>query len=169
MATRPDGVGVRGLSQQELCDRVSAIVSRRGGAASVESFREQSWVRLPREGMLEVFRELRDDRDLAFDMLLDVTAVHFPRRPMPLGAFDVVYHLLSIAKGHRLRLKIACADPEAGVDSLVGTWPGADFMEREAFDMFGVRFHGHPNLKRILMADDFDGFPMRKDFPYRGH
>jgi NADH/F420H2 dehydrogenase subunit C len=174
MATRPDGLPARGLSQEALVDRVRAVLSRIAGEKAaadmaVESFREQSSVRLPREHALAVFQALRDDGDASFEMLMDVTCVHFPRRAEPLGPFDVVYHLVSLSKGHRLRLKIACPDPDRGVDSVVGVWPGANYLEREAYDMFGVRFAGHPDLRRILMSDEYVGWPMRKDFPYRGH
>jgi NADH-quinone oxidoreductase subunit C len=170
----PDGRPARGLSQDDLCARALTVASRvlaPADAATIvtEKCAGQAWLRLPRAGLVELMRALRDDSELAFDMLLDLTAVHFPRRPAPDGPFDVIYHLLSIAKGQRLRLKVACPDPEAGVASVVAVWPGADYMEREAYDMFGVRFTGHPNLKRILMPEEYRGFPMRKDFPYRGY
>jgi NADH-quinone oxidoreductase subunit C len=162
-----------GLSQEELVERVRAIVGEVAGADAAgampsDGFREQRWVRLPRESARAVFERCRDDAALAFETCMDATVVHFPRRPAPLGAFDVVYHLVSITKGHRLRFKVACPDPEAGVDSVTPIWKGADFLEREAFDMFGVRFNGHPDLRRILMDESFVGWPMRKEFPYRG-
>jgi NADH-quinone oxidoreductase subunit C len=174
MLTRPDGAPARGLSQAQLVDGVRRVVRQQAGdavagALPVESFRGQSSVRLPAEHALAVLRALRDDPEMAFDMLTDVTCVHWPRRPAPLGAFDVVYHLTSLSKGHRIRLKVACPDPEAGVPSACGVWPGANLMEREAYDMFGVRFVSHPDLRRVLMPEDFDGWPLRKDFPYRGH
>ena len=174
MATQPDGLPAGGLSQDELIAIVRATLGRVAGQAAADampvgSFRDDSWARLPREHAWAVMRELRDDARAAFDMCLDITCVHFPRRPAPFGEFEVVYHLLSVAKKHRIRLKVACPDPEAGVTSVVGIWPGANYLEREAYDMFGVRFEGHPDLRRILMSEDFDGWPMRKDFPYRGH
>jgi NADH-quinone oxidoreductase subunit C len=174
MATQPDGRPVNGLSQEQLVERVRAALRTAGGAAAadampVESFRDDSWARLPREHLRAVMAALKADPEAAFDMCLDLTCVHYPHRPPPLGAFDVVYHLLSVARGHRIRIKVACPDPEAGVDSLVPVWKGANFFEREAYDMFGVRFHGHPDLRRILMPEEFEGWPMRKEFPYRGH
>jgi NADH-quinone oxidoreductase subunit C len=174
MPTRLDGLPKKGLTQQQLVERVRAALGAAAGAGTAaampaESFRDDWWARLPREHALAVMRALKSDPEARFDMCLDVTCVHFPRRPAPLGAFDVVYHLLSVEKGHRLRLKVACPDPEAGVDSVVPVWKGADYLEREAYDMFGVRFNGHPDLRRILMAPEFEGWPMRKDFPYRGH
>ena len=174
MATHPDGRPSRGLSQDALVEAARRALSAVAGPQAaadmpVDSFRDDSWVRLPKEHALAVFRLLRDDAAARFDMCMDLTCVHFPRRPEPLGAFDVVYHLVSLEKGHRLRLKVACVDPEVGVDSVTSVWRGANFLEREAYDMFGVRFIGHPDLRRILMSDDYDGWPMRKDFPYRGH
>jgi NADH/F420H2 dehydrogenase subunit C len=170
VATKPDGRPSRGLGQAEIVERVRSIAAEVGAAeTSSESFRDESWVRLPAAALPGIFPRLRDDDALAFDMLMDVTCVHLPRRPLPLGEFDVVYHLVSLRRGHRIRLKVACADPEVGVASATSTWPGADFMEREAYDMFGVRFAGHPDLRRILMGDDYEGWPLRKDFPYRGH
>lgn len=174
MATQPDGRPARGLSQEALVEATRRILGSVAGAEAaaampVESFREDSWVRLPKQHALAVLGALRDDRETAFEMCMDITCVHYPQRAAPLGAFDVVYHLTSISKGHRLRLKVACPDPDAGVDSATPVWRGANFLEREAHDMFGVKFVGHPDLRRILMSDDYDGFPMRKDFPYRGH
>lgn len=174
MATHPDGRPARGLSQEALVAAVRRVLASVAGAAAaeqmpVESFRDDSWVRLPRAHALAVFKALRDDAQTQFEMCMDVTCVHYPRRPEPLGAFDVVYHLVSLTQGHRLRLKVACPDPDAGVDSVTSVWRGANFLEREAHDMFGVKFVGHPDLRRILMPEDYDGWPMRKDFPYRGH
>lgn len=174
MATHPDGLPARGLGQEALVEAVRAILSRIAGEAAgagmgVESFRDESSVRLPGAQALAVMRALQADEATRFEMLMDVTCVHLPRRPLPLGPFDVVYHLVSLSKGHRMRIKVACPDPDAGVASMTPVWAGANFMEREAFDMFGVRFQGHPDLRRILMGDDYRGFPMRKDFPYRGH
>jgi NADH/F420H2 dehydrogenase subunit C len=174
MATLPDGRPARGLSQEQLVERVRMALAAAGGAAAaaempVESFRDDSWARLPREHAVAVMRALKTDPEAAFDMCLDVTCVHFPNRPLPLGPFDVVYHLLSVTKGHRIRLKVACPDAEAGVESVTPVWKGANYLEREAYDMFGVRFTGHPDLRRILMQAEFEGWPMRKEYPYRGH
>lgn len=173
MATRPDGEASRGLGQEELARRVIDVLRDlapdAAEAAVVESFRGQCSVRVPRERARALCRRLRDDPVLAFEMLTDVTCVHFPRRAAPLGAFDVVYHLTSLTKGHRIRLKVACDDPARGVDSVHPVWGAANLLEREAHDMFGVHFSGHPDLRRILMSEDFEGWPLRKDFPYRGH
>ena len=100
--------------------------------------------------------------DLGFEVLMDVTAVdHWKSRPR----FEVVYHFLSLKKVERLRVKVPVDEPDPEVSSLVDLWPSADWYEREVFDMFGVSFKGHPNLKRILMYPEFEGHPLRKDYP----
>lgn len=113
----------------------------------------------------EIALYLRDDSTLAFDMFVDLTAVdYFERRP---ERFEVVCHLHSLSRGHRVRIKARVGD-EAGdgaaIDSLVPVWKGANWFEREAFDMFGVDFRGHPDLRRILMYPEFVGHPLRKDY-----
>ena len=98
-------------------------------------------------------------------MLTDLTAVDFPDRE---PRFEIVSHVYSLSKGHRLRLKTAVGDEEGEtveVDSLTALWASANWMEREAYDMFGVRFIGHPDLRRILLYPEFEGYPLRKDYP----
>lgn len=117
---------------------------------------------------------LKEDPALAFDLPVDVTAVDFKgfpaKRDVPYGGrFEVVYHLYSTTKKHRIRLKVPLEDGDAVVDSVVDVWKGVDWFERETFDMFGVRFEGHPNLKRILLYEEFEGHPLRKDYPRRGY
>ena len=100
-----------------------------------------------------------------FQLLLDITAVDwFQRDPR----FDVVYHLLNLTSQERLRLKVRVNDQEA-LPSLVSRYKAADWFEREVFDLFGIRFEGHPNLRRILMPDDWEGHPLRKDYPVEGY
>ena len=109
----------------------------------------------------EVLGLLRDHADLAFSMLADVTAVdRLPREPR----FDVVYHLHAFALPLRLRLKVPLALDQT-IPSVTGLWSGANFSEREVFDLFGIVFEGHPNLERILLPDDYVGFPLRRDHP----
>ena len=117
------------------------------------------------EHSIEALTFLRDDPGLAFDMLIDVTAVHWPQRK---GAeFDVVYHLYSLGNRMRFRVKVPLAEGRE-VPSSVGVWPAADWLEREVFDMFGIRFAGHPDQRRILNPEGFDGNPLRKEFPVKG-
>jgi len=116
--------------------------------------------------LLETCIVLRDAPSLRFNVLVEVTAAdYFPRAPR----FEVVYHLLSIPRKERLRLKVRLAGGDASLESVTSVWPAADFFEREVFDLFGVRFEGHPDLRRILTDYGFIGHPFRKDFPISGH
>ena len=125
----------------------------------------QALVRLEAGRLVEAMRLLRDHADLRFDYLSNLTGLHWPKRDKPL---EVVYHLYSIARRHRLTVKVECA--EGGeVASVTGIWPTAEWHEREAFDLLGIRFSGHPDLRRILMPDDWKGHPLRKDYPLEGN
>ena len=135
-----------------------AIVSR-------GSFREQHWVELRPERLLEVCAWLRDDPQGAYGVLLDVTAAHWPDAVPPM---EVIYHLHSRERNDRLRLKVRTGD-RGPVPSLCALWASAEWNEREVYDMFGIEFGGHPDLRRILMPDDYTDFPLRKELPlYRG-
>jgi len=114
--------------------------------------------------LLDAARHLRDTPGARFDFCSDVTASDWPVRAK---RFDVIYSLYSIPLRHRLRLKLQAGDGE-GVPSVSGVWPAANWLEREVFDLFGVRFDGHPDLRRILMPDDWQGHPQRKDYPLEG-
>lgn len=150
-----DGEQARALAEERFPDAV----------VSSSSFRDQHWLELRTGSLLEVCRWLRDDPSAAYDLLLDVTAVHWPDDPEPI---EMVYHLYSRARNDRLRLKARCGD-RGPVPSLGGLWRSALWNERETYDMFGVEFEGHPDLRRILMPDDYTDFPLRKEFPlYRG-
>ena len=129
------------------------------------AFRDQHWVELRLDRLVEVCRWLRDDPANAYDYLVDVTAVHWPDQPQP---FELVYHLYSYKSGDRLRIKTRAADGEP-VPTLASLWKSAEWNERETYDMFGVRFTGHPDMRRILMPDEYTDFPLRKELPlYRG-
>ena len=112
--------------------------------------------------IIEVLQLLRDDPELEFEMLTDVTAVDYlgevPR-------FEVVYHLYSVAKNHRVRIKARVAEDAPEIESAVALWPSANWMEREIWDLYGIRFRNHPDLRRILLYEQFDGHPLRKDYP----
>ncbi|MGH9798201.1 MAG: NADH-quinone oxidoreductase subunit C [Candidatus Polarisedimenticolia bacterium] len=130
----------------------------------VAEFRGEITVLVPRERIVEIAGFLRDDPASAFDMLTVVTAMHFLGRDYD---YEVLYHLKSLEKDHRLRLKVRAREGEM-VPSVVPVWPGADWPEREAFDLVGVRFSGHPDLRRILMPEDYPDHPLRKDFDVEG-
>ncbi len=125
------------------------------------------------EDWLDVARILRDEPVLAFDVLMDLCGVDYSTYKDGVweGArFAVVTHLLSVAKNHRLRVRAYCVDDEMPViASLVDIWPAVNWFEREAFDLFGIVFEGHPDLRRILTDYGFIGHPFRKDFPISGH
>jgi NADH-quinone oxidoreductase subunit C len=113
----------------------------------------------------EICHWLRTDTEMAFDMLVDLCGVDYPDR---LPRIEVVLHLYSIDKRHRVRLKARVGDEEANgaeIDSVVTIWSGANWFERETWDMMGVKFLGHPDLRRILMYPEFEGHPLRKDYP----
>ncbi len=115
-----------------------------------------------REALLNVLEFLKSDIRLQFDMLADITAVDYMGRD---PRFDVVYHLVSLPLKHRLRIKVRVDEADAVVQSATPLWNSANWLEREVWDMFGIRFSGHPDLKRILMYEEFQGHPLKKDYP----
>jgi NADH-quinone oxidoreductase subunit C len=128
--------------------------------------REEMTIYLDRGSLREACALLRDEAECAFNFLSDITCVDwYPTEPR----FEVIYHLLSIPKKERVRLKVRLYSDNAAVESLTSVWPGANFFEREVFDLFGVRFTGHPHLRRILMPEDWEGYPLRKDYPVEGY
>ena len=119
---------------------------------------------IQKDALIDVMTFLKSDPELDFNVLMDLTAVDYLwRHPKP--RFEMVYHLFSLAKKHRLRIKIGVDEKDLTIDSLTPLWPIADWYEREVWDMFGIRFSGHPNLKRIMMYEEFVGHPLRKDYP----
>jgi len=165
--------------------------------SSSHTYRDDATVILRRDFLLEVARFLKADPALQMNSLTDITAVDysaFGKRPTPAffassgvavspsseipdespwpgppgeSRFAVVYHFFSLVHKHRLRLVIPVDEAVAEVDSLTSLWSGANWLEREVWDMFGIRFRGHPNLKRILMYEGFEGHPLRKDYPVK--
>lgn len=125
------------------------------------TFVNQLSVHVRADRIVEVCKALRDDAETPFDYLSDLTCVHWPDRGE--APFEVVYNLYSISKNERVRLKAAAG--EAGINSVTNVWPTANWMEREAYDLFGVAFHNHPDLRRLLLPKDWDGHPLRKDYP----
>ena len=107
-------------------------------------------------------------KDHGYSMLLDIGGVDYLGRRPPEERFEVVYHLLDLQRLRRIRLRVALPEDNPEVPSLSDLWPSANWAEREAFDLFGIRFTGHPDLRRILMPDDWEGHPLRKDYPLRG-
>ena len=135
------------------------------GSVSAVSYFVGDWsIVVPVAQLLDVARHLRDAPDAAFDCCSDVTATDWPPRA---ERFDVVYCLYSTRHRHRIRVKVRAAELQP-VPSVTGIWSGANWLEREVFDMFGVNFTGHPDRRRILMPDDWQGYPQRKDYPLEG-
>jgi NADH-quinone oxidoreductase subunit C len=129
------------------------------------SFRNENTLQIRPEDILAVCRLLRDEPGLEFDFLVDLCgADHLPREPR----FEVIYHLRSLKTRELLRLKVSLPGPEPRIASVFSVWKAADWMEREAFDLFGIVFEGHPDLRRILLTPEWDGYPLRKDYPLRG-
>ena len=130
----------------------------------VKVWRNETTVVVRPQDIQGVCRFLRDDPDLAFDFLSDVTGVDRLKLPESSPRFEVVYHLYSLPHKRRLRLKVRVGEGES-VPTVTGVWETANWHEREVYDLFGVPFDGHPDLRRILMPDDWEGHPLRKDYP----
>jgi NADH-quinone oxidoreductase subunit C len=155
-------------SDQSLSLQLLDILNSRYKSQILESSLDlgDAVVRIARNGMLDFFRALKEDAELKMNFLVDITAVDWvDARP---ERFEVVYHLLSLSKNFRLRIKIYTPEQKPEVDTLVSLWPGASFMERETWDMYGIDFKGHPDQRRILTYDEFQGHPLRKDYPVQG-
>jgi NADH-quinone oxidoreductase subunit C len=119
-------------------------------------------VRVDRERIVQICEFLKQDGETRFNYLSDVTCVHYPERVA--RPFEVVYNLFSIDLNERVRLKVE-TDDSVGVGTVTGVWPAANWLEREVYDLFGIPFAGHPDLRRLLLPTDWDGHPMRKDYP----
>jgi NADH-quinone oxidoreductase subunit C len=139
---------------------------RFGNAAvlDLKEFRDEVTLVVRSELIAEMSLLLRDDPELGYDFLSDLCGVDWPGRP---ERFEVVYNLYSLRHRSRLRLKVRLPESAPAVPTVCGVWPTANWHEREAYDLYGIRFEGHPDLRRILNPDDFEGFPYRKDFPIR--
>jgi NADH-quinone oxidoreductase subunit C len=119
--------------------------------------------------IVEMLRWLRDDGSLRMNHLRSLCGVDNVRRKDPgFSRFEVVYNLYSIALRHEIRIRAEVGDKEPAVDSVVELWPGADWFERETYDLFGITFNNHPDLRRVLMPEDWVGHPLRKDYPLKG-
>jgi len=136
------------------------------GVLKSETFRDNQRLIVRAGDLLTMLRFLKQDS--GFDMLVDITCVDYLEYPDAVDRFGVVYCLLNTTTGERLVLKTLLNEPELNLPSVYSLWKGADWMEREVFDMYGIVFEGHPDLRRILMPEEFAAFPLRKDYPLRG-
>jgi len=154
-----DGQAILARLRERLGDSVREIYEFRGDHTAV----------VAREAIVDVLTCCRDDHALRLDLLVDITAVDCLKLPGREDGprFEVVYHLYSTAHNHRVRLKVRVEEDDARVPTASGLWPIANWLEREVWDMFGVRFEGHPDLRRLLLYEEFVGHPLRKDYPIR--
>lgn len=147
----------------------SPAVAALQGASLLESAkfdRDELTIYVNRVDIKQACETLRDRPETRFNFLSDITCVDvFPSEPR----FEVIYHLLSHSQKDRVRLIARVPGGDPSIESLMGLWPSANFFEREVFDLFGVRFLGHPNLRRIMMPEDWEGHPLRKDYPVEGY
>jgi NADH-quinone oxidoreductase subunit C len=134
--------------------------------AEVIDFRGETTVVVPREHLRRAAEYLATEPSLRFSFLSDITTLdRFTIEPR----FEVNYHLLSLDRRERVRLKVRLSGSDPSIHSVTTIWPTANWHERENFDLFGIRFEGHPDLRRILMPDDWEGYPLRKDYPVEGY
>jgi NADH-quinone oxidoreductase subunit C len=151
------------LGQYPAVERLRAWNSR--AAEEVFEFRGEVTIVVPRELLRSAAERLRDDSALQFNLLSDITCVdRFPIEPR----FELNMQLVSLPLRSRLRLRVRLPGSNPMADSLVPVWPGANWMERELFDLFGIRFEGHPDLRRVLLPEDFEGYPLRRDYSVEG-
>lgn len=166
-----DAANQQAYGPGELSTELEALAVRKLAAQfpnvvqEVVHFRGEITVRVPKEQLLAILTFLRDDSDLRYNMLTDLTATDWPEREQ---RFDVIYELNSLVYNQHLRVKCAVGEDEK-IPSVTGIWKGANWEERECYDMFGIIFDGHPNLTRVLLPQDWDGFPLRKDYPLEGY
>lgn len=136
------------------------------GALPASEFRGQTRVTIPREVLFDALRLLRDQ--FGFDLLIDVTCVDYLDYRGAEHRFGLVYILASTETNQQITVRVYLDEPDPGVPSAVPLWAGADWLEREVWDMFGIRFEGHPDLRRILLPEEFTAHPLRKDYPLQG-
>ena len=158
---------IRDIEQLRSHAAVERLVSAPSVIVEAAKFdRDEMTVSVDRSSIREACVLLRDFPACPFNFLADLTGVDwYPQEPR----FEVIYHLLSIPKKERIRLKVRLGGDSPALESITPLWPAANFFEREVFDLFGIRFNGHPYLRRILMPESWDGHPLRKDYPVEGY
>jgi len=146
----------------EQSTTVQRLQDRFGDRIEVLPSIDMDTIKVGREDIVEVCSFLRNEDDLDYDLMRDLTCVDYINET---PRFEVVYHLYSIYHGHEVRLKARLEESDPEIDTITGVWVGADWFEREAYDMYGVKFAGHPDLRRLLLYPEFEGYPLRKDYP----
>jgi len=135
-----------------------------GSIIETHSYRGDDTALVKREDILKICTFLRDDEALLYNFMIDLTAVDYLGKE---PRFEVVYHLYSLHHNRRVRIKAGVPESDCSIDSIVPVWICADWFEREVFDMYGITFNGHPELRRILLYEGFEGHPLRKDYPIK--
>ena len=159
-------VSIPKIADETLAGLASAIEAEIAGKLlAVDYAHGELTITAKRESIIEVLRFLKDDSQTQFWNIIDLCGVDYPQRE---ERFDVVYHLLSPRLNARIRVKIS-TDEDTPVESVTGVYPGANWFEREAWDMYGIMFTGHPDMRRLLTDYGFEGHPLRKDFPLTGY
>jgi NADH-quinone oxidoreductase subunit C len=148
------------------CPEIATALQARFDGVSSSEFRGQTRVVIPAGSLLEIMQLLKDEH--GFDLLVDVTCVDYLNYRDATDRFGLVYLLANTRTAARLTVRVMVNEPDPQVASLTGIWKAADWLEREVWDMFGIRFEGHPDLRRILMPEEFTAFPLRKDYPLQG-
>ena len=146
-------------------DDVLAALAARFGALETSSYRGQTRLVVPEDRSVEVLGFLRDG---GFDLLVDVTCVDYLEYRGARNRYGLVYLLASTTTNQRLTVRVFVDDPDPAVRSVVPLWEAANWLEREVWDLFGIRFHGHPDLRRLVMPEEFSAHPLRKDYPLQG-
>jgi NADH-quinone oxidoreductase subunit C len=152
------------MESLEIAEKIKELFPEE--VLAVSEFRGQVAVTLRKNRLRDIARFLHDDPGLYFDYLIDLCGVDYLGKKEK--RFEVVYQLYSIKHRRALRLKAEVSEEDPTIDSVTSVWIGANWHEREAFDLYGIRFNGHPDLRRILMPEDWEGHPLRKDYPLKG-
>ncbi len=154
----------KGLEPKEIAEKIKEKFPDQ--VVDIAEFRDQVSVILKRGKIVDICRYLHDNPHLFFDHLQDLTGVDYLGKKDP--RFEVVYNLYSIKYRHKIRLKAQVTESDPKINSVISVWAGANWHERECSDMFGIIFLGHPDLRKILMPEDWEGHPLRKDYPLKG-
>jgi NADH-quinone oxidoreductase subunit C len=154
----------KGLDPKEIAEKIKGTFPDQ--VIDVAEFRDQVSVIVKRDQIIPILKYLHDDLSLSLDHLQDLTAVDYKGKKDV--RFEVVYSLYSIKYRHKIRIRAQVPENDTKINSVVPLWAGANWHERECYDMFGIVFTGHPDLRRILLPEDWEGYPLRKDYPLKG-
>ncbi len=150
---------------QTIKNRLPNIVLAAGTIPEASAKADQMII-VKKNGIKDLMLLLKNDADFQFDLLMDLSCVDYLHWEEKENRFEVLYNLYSLSKNQRLIVKVQLPETDPVLESVTSVWPAANWYEREVWDMYGIRFNGHPNLKRILMYEEFQGHPLRKDYPY---